>query len=48
MASYASQLLLVRTLPRKKVTRATTTAKQQKPLIVAGTLRTDGSTPAVC
>lgn len=48
MASYASQLLVVRTLPRKKVTQATTPAKQQKSLIVAGTLRTAGSAPAVC
>lgn len=35
MASYANQLLVVGTLPRKKDTHATIPAKQQKPLIVA-------------
>lgn len=37
MAPYASQLLVVRPLPRKKGAQAATPAKQQKPLIVAGT-----------
>lgn len=35
MASYANQLLVGGTLPRKKGTHATIPAKQQKPLIVA-------------